>query len=72
MTGVKLELLTDIDMHLFIEQGLRGDISTITHRQRIDVQLVKNQSKARKLTSKPSVHAFEIFNEDLVAIHMLK
>jgi hypothetical protein len=32
MTGVRLELLTDIDMHLFIEQGLRGGSSTITHR----------------------------------------
>jgi hypothetical protein len=32
MTGVCLELLTDIDMHLFIEQGLRGGISTLTHR----------------------------------------
>ena len=34
--------------------------------------MVNNQSKARKLTSKPSFHAFKIFNEDLVAIHMLK
>ena len=32
MTGVHLELETGIDMHLFIEQGLRGGISTITHR----------------------------------------
>ncbi len=32
MTGVRLELLTDIDMYLFIEKGLRGGISTITHR----------------------------------------
>ncbi|XP_041351368.1 uncharacterized protein LOC121370296 [Gigantopelta aegis] len=32
MTGVKLELLTDIDMHLFIEKGLRGGISMISHR----------------------------------------
>ena len=31
MTGVHLELETGIDMHLFIEQGLRGGISTITH-----------------------------------------
>ena len=41
-------------------------------RQRIDVKLVNSQSKARKLTSKPTFHAFKIFNEDLVAVHMLK
>ena len=31
-TGVKLQLLTDYDMHLMIEQGLRGGIAMITHR----------------------------------------
>jgi hypothetical protein len=31
-TGVKLELLTDYDMHLMIEQGLRGGIAMISHR----------------------------------------
>ena len=32
-TGVKLELLTtDYDMHLFIEKGLRGGVSTETRR----------------------------------------
>jgi hypothetical protein len=31
-TGVQLELLTDYDMHLMIEQGLRGGIAMITHR----------------------------------------
>jgi hypothetical protein len=41
-------------------------------RKRLIVQLVNNQSKARKLTSKPTFHAFRIFNEDLVAVHMLK
>jgi hypothetical protein len=41
-------------------------------RKRLIVQLVNNQSKAKKLTSKPSFHAFRIFNEDLVAVHMLK
>ena len=41
-------------------------------RKRMDVQLVNNQSKARKLTSKPTFHAFKIFNEDLVAVHMSK
>jgi hypothetical protein len=32
MTGVELKLLTDPDMHLFIEEGMRGGISMITHR----------------------------------------
>ncbi|XP_033729639.1 uncharacterized protein LOC117318793 [Pecten maximus] len=32
MTNVRLELLTDIDQHLFIEEGLRGGISMISHR----------------------------------------
>ena len=32
MTGINLELITDIDMQLFIEKGLRGDISYIAHR----------------------------------------
>ena len=32
MTGVKAELLTDRDRHLFFEEGIRGGISTITNR----------------------------------------
>jgi hypothetical protein len=32
MTGVQLELLTDIDQHLFIEAGIRGGVSSINHR----------------------------------------
>ena len=32
MTGINLELITDINMQLFIEKGLRGGISYIAHR----------------------------------------
>ena len=32
MTGVSLDLISDVDMQNFIEKGMRGDISTITHR----------------------------------------
>ena len=32
MTGVELELINDIDMHLFIEKGMRGGISYIAKR----------------------------------------
>jgi hypothetical protein len=32
MTGVKLELLSDIEMLLMVENGIRGGISTISHR----------------------------------------
>ena len=32
MTGINLELITDIDMQLFIEKGMRGGISYIAHR----------------------------------------
>ena len=32
MTGVELDLINDIDMHLFIEKGMRGGISYIAKR----------------------------------------
>ena len=32
MTGVRLDLISDVDMQLLIEKGMRGGISTITHR----------------------------------------
>ena len=32
MTNIQLELMTDVDMHQFIEKGIRGGISYIAHR----------------------------------------
>ena len=32
MTEIKLDLISDIDMQLFVEKGLRGGISYIAHR----------------------------------------
>ncbi|GBM87299.1 hypothetical protein AVEN_107417-1 [Araneus ventricosus] len=32
MTDVKLDLFTDINMHLFIERRIRGEVSMISHR----------------------------------------
>ena len=32
MTGIELELISDIDMHLFIQKGMRGGISYIAKR----------------------------------------
>ena len=32
MTGIKLELMTNVDMFHFIEEGLRGGISYISNR----------------------------------------
>ena len=32
MTKINLDLISDIDMQLFVEKGLRGGISYIAHR----------------------------------------
>ena len=32
MTGIELDLISDVDMHLFVEKGMRGGISYIPNR----------------------------------------
>ena len=41
-------------------------------RKRVDVKLVTNEKKLDKLTSKPTYVSSKIFNENLMAVHMIK
>ena len=51
MTGVKLEKISEIDMYLFIEQGLRGGISDIAKRY------FKGNNKYMKNYDPTNIHA---------------
>ena len=47
-TGVELELLTDLDMHLFIERGMMGGISMVSKRHaRANNPLVEGYNPAK-------------------------
>ena len=41
-------------------------------RNRVDVKLINNKEKARKLIAKPNYRSCKVFSENLVAIHMKK
>ena len=49
MTGLKLELISDKDKYLFIEQGLRGGISYICKRfSETNNKYMKNSDRTKK------------------------
>ena len=49
MSGVRLRLIDDIDMHLFIEKGMRGGISYIAKRYcRANNEFVNGYDKGKK------------------------
>ena len=49
MSGVRLRLIDDIDMHLFIERGMRGGISYIAKRYcRANNEFVKGYDKGKE------------------------
>jgi hypothetical protein len=52
LTKVELELISDPDMYLFIEKGIRGEISTITKRHAI----ANNKYMAKYDPKKESIH----------------
>jgi len=56
MTGIKLDLLSDVDMHQFIEMGLRGGVSIITRRK----GLANNKYMKEYDVTKPSKHLVDL------------
>ena len=48
-TGIELELLTDVDILLMLEKGIRGGICYATHRYaKANNNYVKNYDKIKK------------------------
>jgi len=65
MTGVNLELMTDIDQFLFIKKGIRGGISYISNRYAKPDNLYKydlNQPSKNSSTLPDLKHNLELFN----------
>ena len=62
MTGVRLDLLTDVDMFNFIEKGMRGGISTITHRYALaNNKYMKNYDPQKESSYIPYLDANNLY-----------
>ena len=62
MTGVRLDLLTDVDMLNFIERGMRGGISTITHRHAMaNNKYMKNYDPEKESSYIPYLDANNLY-----------
>ena len=40
--------------------------------KRVDIRLVNDEKKLKKLVAKPNMETFRIFSEDLVGVHLRK
>ena len=49
MTGIRLDLISDVEMQLFIEKGMRGGVSYIAHRHaEANNKYMKNYNKSKE------------------------
>ena len=61
-TGVELELLTDYDMLLMIEEGIRGGICHAVHRYaKANNRYMKNYDKSKESSSIQYLHANNLY-----------
>ena len=64
MTDITLELISDIDMHLMVEKGVRGGVSTIVNRYCVanNKYMTENTSDSGMIydSSKPSVYMLDL------------
>ena len=59
MNGIELEVISDIDMHLFIEKGMRGGISYIAKRHsKANNKYMKDYDGSECNSIEESVHIF--------------
>ena len=62
MTGVRLDLISDVDMFNFIEKGMRGGISTITHRYALaNNKYMKNYDPQKESSYIPYLDANNLY-----------